>query len=59
MEYVFDFKVPKCSEVSSHFYMNYYPRIEHEMPENQWWISQHEDHDLFTILLPEPQEGKR
>jgi isopenicillin N synthase-like dioxygenase len=59
MSYIFDFKIPKYSEVSSHLYLNYYPRIEHEMPENQWWIAQHEDHDLFTILLPEPREGKR
>jgi isopenicillin N synthase-like dioxygenase len=58
MEYIFDFRIPKYSSVSSHLYMNYYPRIKHKMLENQWRVAHHEDYDLFTILLPEPQEGK-
>ena len=53
-----DFTVPPLAESSSLARINYYPPVTTEPAENQWRISKHDDLCLFTILLPEPKEGK-
>ena len=58
LQLALDFAVPPFAEHSSLVRINYYPPVTEEPAKNQWRISQHDDICLFTILLPEPKEGK-
>ena len=53
-----EFKIPKYAEDSSVIFINYYPPITKSKSANQWRLSEHSDSNMFTILLPDPQEGK-
>lgn len=58
LQYAFDIDLPKLSKVSSELTLAYYPRVTEYSGENQWRIAAHEDHNMFTILIPCKEEGK-
>jgi isopenicillin N synthase-like dioxygenase len=58
LQYALDIKLPELSKISSELGLSYYPKITNHIKENQWRIGAHEDHDMFTILLPCREEGK-
>jgi len=58
LQYTLDIELPKFSKISSELTVSYYPRVKEHVGKNQWRIAAHEDHDMFTILIPCREEGK-
>lgn len=52
------FTIPNLSEASPEMTISYYPSVNKIPEEGQLRISPHEDHCMFTILLPPKKEGK-